>query len=93
VFSGAKGFDPKLADLVDERVLDHAARWGAAIRLAQRLSGGTEQLLGRTQIAVEGGSLLLRMKARDQALYSDATARRHRQLAALMGCEARVVVQ
>jgi exopolyphosphatase/guanosine-5'-triphosphate,3'-diphosphate pyrophosphatase len=92
VFGGSKGFDPKLADLVDERMLDHAARWGAAIRLAQRLSGGTEQLLGRTEVAVQGGALLLRMKARDRAIYSDAAARRHRQLAAMMGCEARVVV-
>lgn len=91
-FGGDGAFAPRLAELVDQRVLDHAARWGAGIRLAQRLSGGTERLLGRTAIALEEGAVVLRLKARDRALYSDAAARRHRQLAGLMGCEARVEV-
>jgi exopolyphosphatase/guanosine-5'-triphosphate,3'-diphosphate pyrophosphatase len=43
-FGGDGDFSSDLAELVDERVLDHAGRWGAAIRLAQRLSGGTERI-------------------------------------------------
>lgn len=91
-FGGDGSFSRELAELVDERVLEHAGRWGAAIRLAQRLSGGTERILGRSSIAAEEGAVVLRLQERDRGLYSDATARRHRQLAGLMGCEARVVV-
>jgi hypothetical protein len=36
---------------------------------------------------------VLRLKAGDRALYSDAAARRHRQLAALMGVEARLALE
>ena len=42
---GGEIFDAALCELVEERVLEHADRWGAAIRLAQRLSGGTASLL------------------------------------------------
>jgi exopolyphosphatase/guanosine-5'-triphosphate,3'-diphosphate pyrophosphatase len=89
-FGGEGPFNPALAQLVDERVLDHAGQWGAAIRLAQRLSGGTERLLSRCRIGVEDGAVVLRLGRKDQALYSDVTARRHRQLAGLMGCGARL---
>jgi hypothetical protein len=41
---------------------------------------------------MEQGALVLRLQERDRALYSDATARRHRQLAGLMGSEARLQV-
>ena len=89
-FGGDGPFDPRLADLVEERVLDHAGQWGAAIRLAQRLSGGTEKLLGRTAIRLDGDEVVLALRARDRALYSDIAARRHRQLAASMNCTARL---
>ncbi|WP_300974225.1 Ppx/GppA family phosphatase [Sphingomonas sp. LHG3406-1] len=91
-FGGDGPFNPALAQLVEQRVLDHAGRWGAAIRLAQRLSGGTERLLSRCSIALEEGEVVLRLKAKDRALYSDIAARRHRQLASLMGCGARLEV-
>lgn len=89
-FGGEGPFNASLAQLVDERVLDHAGQWGAAIRLAQRLSGGTERLLSRCTIALEEGEIVLRLKPRDRGLYSDIVARRHRQLATLMGASARV---
>lgn len=91
-FGGDGPFSPSLANLVEERVLEHAGQWGAAIRLAQRLSGGTEKVLGRSSIALEDGAVVLRLKSKDRALYSDAVARRHRQLANLMGCEAQLEV-
>ena len=85
-------FAPGLANLVEERVLEHAGQWGAAIRLAQRLSGGTEKILSRCSIALDEGDVVLSLKAKDRGLYSDAVARRHKQLALLMGCGARVEV-
>lgn len=84
-FGGEGTFDPALADLVDSRLLDHAAEWGAAIRLAQRLSGGTEKILQRAELRREEDRVVLSLPARDRAFYSDVVARRHRQLAALMG--------
>ena len=89
-FGGGGPFSPALAELVDARVLDHAGQWGAAIRLAQRLSGGTEKLLGRSTVTLEEDAVMLRMLTRDARLYSDAVGRRHRQLATLLGREARV---
>jgi exopolyphosphatase/guanosine-5'-triphosphate,3'-diphosphate pyrophosphatase len=92
VFGGDGEFAPRLAELVDERMLDHAERWGAAIRLAQRFSGGTEKLLSRTVARLEEGAVVLKLKSADRALYSDAAARRHRQLASMMRREARVEI-
>jgi exopolyphosphatase/guanosine-5'-triphosphate,3'-diphosphate pyrophosphatase len=89
-FGGDGPFNQGLAQLVDQRVLDHAGQWGAAIRLAQRLSGGTEKLLARCRIGVEESAVVLRLARKDQRLYSDIVARRHRQLAGLMGMTARV---
>ncbi|GAA4014678.1 exopolyphosphatase [Sphingomonas swuensis] len=89
-FGGDGPFDGRLADLVEQRVLEHAGQWGAAIRLAQRLSGGTEKLLERTSVRLEEGEVVLSLTRKDRAIYSDVTARRHRQLAALMGYSARV---
>ena len=91
-FGGDGPFSPALAQLVEQRVLDHAGQWGAAIRLAQRLSGGTERLLSRCELGLEESAVVLRLQAKDRALYSDTVARRHRQLAGLMGSAARVEV-
>ncbi|GAA4043070.1 exopolyphosphatase [Sphingomonas rosea] len=91
-FGGEGSFSPELADLVDARVLDHAGQWGAALRLAQRLSGGTEKLLSRSAVSLDEGELVLHLKKKDAALYSDAVGRRHRQLAALMGASPRLEI-
>ena len=89
-FGGDGPFNESLAELVDQRVLDHAGQWGAAIRLAQRLSGGTEKLLGRSRIGLEDGAVVLRLQRKDRGLYSDVVARRHKQLAGLMDMPARL---
>ena len=89
-FGGDGPFNQSLAQLVEQRVLDHAGQWGAAIRRAQRLSGGTEKLLERCRIGLEENEVVLRLARKDARLYSDIVARRHRQLANLMGLTARV---
>lgn len=86
-FGGDGAYDPNVGTLVEERVLEHADRWGRAIRLAQRLSGGTASLLKRTALSVDGERLLLSLKASDRALYSDTVRKRFRQLAAALGLE------
>ena len=92
-FGGEGPFAAGLAELADARVLDHAGQWVAAIRLGQRISGGTEKLLERSSLALEEDSVTLSIPARDAPFYSDVVARRHRQLAALLNREARVKLQ
>ena len=91
-FGGDGAFDDRVGALLDARELEHADRWGRAIRLAQRLSGGTASLLKRTLISADNGQLLLSFAKKDRALYSDAVAKRHRQLAAALKLEAAIAV-
>ncbi len=81
--------DP-LMRLADYESLELACRWGLAMRLGQRLSGGVAGPLQRTRLAVEDGRLLLRTEPADAILYGEAVERRHRALAALCGLEARL---
>ena len=59
--------------------------WGRALRLAQRLSGGTETLLRKTSIGLAPGRVILSMPAKYRELYSDAVKRRLTQLAKALG--------
>ena len=81
--------DP-LMRLADYESLELACRWGLAMRLGQRLSGGVAGPLQRTRLAVEDSRLLLRTEPADAILYGEAVERRHRALAALCGLEARL---
>ena len=87
---GANSLDG-LASLVREGELKRAVRWGLAIRLGQRLSGGVAGPLKRSSLTIEGKSLCLRLPSEDRALYGDAVEKRFRQLAAEMGLEPRLV--
>jgi exopolyphosphatase/guanosine-5'-triphosphate,3'-diphosphate pyrophosphatase len=59
--------------------------WGRALRLAQRLSGGTETLLRKTSIELAPGRVVLSMPTKYRELYSDAVERRLTQLAKALG--------
>ncbi|NNM75567.1 Ppx/GppA family phosphatase [Sphingomonas sp. ID1715] len=79
-----------LATLASAQDLRRAVRWGLAIRLGQRLSGGVAEPLRRTSIAIDGKALVLQLNDGDRALYGDAVDKRFRQLASEMGLEPRV---
>ena len=49
-FGGDGGFSKQLGALLDPGEDERAIAWGRAIRLAQRLSGGTEALLRRSSL-------------------------------------------
>ncbi|MFC7537067.1 Ppx/GppA family phosphatase [Sphingomonas sp. GCM10030256] len=87
-FGGDGAYDDKIGGIVDARELEHADHWGRAIRLAQRISGGTASLLDRSTVRQQDGELILTLKGRDRALYSDAVAKRHRQLASALDLRA-----
>lgn len=76
---------PPLAALAPADDLALAKRWGLAIRLGQRLSGGVAAPLKRTRLAIDADALWLCLPPADQALYGDAVERRHKALANAMG--------
>lgn len=90
-FGGGANALGRLASLAKEAELKQAVRWGLAIRLGQRLSGGIAGPLKRSSLRVEGRALCLNLPGQDRALYGDAVDKRFRQLAAEMGLEPRVV--
>ncbi len=84
-FGGDGGFSNKLAALLRPGEEERASAWGKALRLAQRLSGGTETLLRKTSIALEPRRLVLSIAARQRELYTDPVERRLNQLAKALG--------
>lgn len=83
-------FSLKLASLLRPGEDERVRAWGKAIRLAQRLSGGTEALLRKTGISLAKGKIILAIPAKQRELYSDAVERRLVQLGKAMGREAEV---
>ncbi len=75
-FGGDGGFNPRLAALLKPGETERVVAWGRALRLAQRLSGGTEVLLRKTSIELEPGRVVLSIPAKYRELYSDAVERR-----------------
>jgi exopolyphosphatase/guanosine-5'-triphosphate,3'-diphosphate pyrophosphatase len=70
--------------LTDAPSLRRAWLWGLALRLGQRLSGGTAQALTASRLYRRGGELVLTLAPHHAALYGDAVARRLRGLAQAM---------
>ena len=82
------GFSGKLTALLRLGENERASAWGRAIRLAQRLSGGTETLLRKSRVELTPKRVTLTISPRFQALYADAVERRFRQLGTALGREA-----
>lgn len=74
--------------LADAASLARARDWGLALRLGQRLTGGTAQALEKGRLRREGGKLVLTLPAAQAALYGEPVARRHRTLAQALRLEA-----
>ncbi|HEU4968729.1 Ppx/GppA family phosphatase [Sphingomonas sp.] len=90
-FGGGAGSLGALATLAGENDVRRAVRWGLAIRLGQRLSGGVAGPLRRSSLKVEGRALCLSLPGQDRGLFGEAVEKRFRQLADAMGLEARLV--
>lgn len=83
---GTDSPDP-LGRLAPHDELQLAARWGLAMRLGQRLSGGVAGPLQRTQLMLVDDALTLIVEDGDGALYGDAVERRHKALATAFSAE------
>lgn len=75
-----------LTRLASKDALAIAMQWGLAIRLAQRLDGGTGKALGVTRLSREGDVLTLSLAGEAKALISDGVERRLTHLANAIGC-------
>jgi len=84
-FGGDGGFGARLETLLRPGESERVGSWGRALRLAQRLSGGTEALLRKTGIDLVPGGILLSIPEKYRMLYSDAVERRLQQLAKALG--------
>ncbi len=62
-----------------------AIAWGLAIRLAQRLSGGTQAILTRTRLCTRDGMLVLQLPHDGAHLAGEQTVRRLAQLGVALG--------
>ena len=92
-FGGDRGFDRRVAALLDQREEERCAAWGRAIRLAQRLSGGTEATLRHSAMAPVGDRLVLEIPKRHAALLGEAVEQRLRQLAKALGKTAEIAIR
>jgi len=75
----------RLARLTDAQSLGLARAWGLALRLGQRLTGGTAAPLAASALTIEGDTLVLTLDPADAPLFGEAVTRRLKALAAVLG--------
>jgi len=84
-FGGDSSLSAQLAVLLRPGESERVSAWGRALRLAQRLSGGTEALLRKTSIGLGPGKILLSIPEKYRMLYSEPVERRLQQLGKVLG--------
>ncbi|HYE27221.1 MAG TPA: Ppx/GppA family phosphatase [Allosphingosinicella sp.] len=88
-FGGGRDFpDKRIAALCSREELECAGRWGLAMRLGQRLSGGLASSLERSRLERRGDVIRLVLPKEEEALYGETVDRRLRKLASALGCKA-----
>jgi exopolyphosphatase / guanosine-5'-triphosphate,3'-diphosphate pyrophosphatase len=79
-YGGKRSTPPLLALLAPPEQLNRAAQWGAAIRLAQRLDGGTGEALADVALTAQDGKATLHFQPGYEHLDSSTVRRRLRRL-------------
>lgn len=92
-FGGGNNVFPGGGVLASEKATQRAICWGLAMRLGQRISGGTRNPLEQTRLRKANGHLEIIMAAGLRDLYGDAVAKRHVQLANMLDLEAVLVTE
>ncbi|MFZ4109073.1 MAG: Ppx/GppA family phosphatase, partial [Polymorphobacter sp.] len=80
-----------LSQLASPAQLARARAWGLALRLGQRLTGGTATALTASRLGRDDGQVVLRLDARHAALFGDAVLRRLKLLGSAIALEPKVV--
>lgn len=89
-FGGGTAPLDALLPLAPAEDLTLAVHWGMAMRLGQRLSGGTAPPLQHSTLARTSDRIILTLPSALEPLYGDVVLRRHRQLANLLGLQAKL---
>lgn len=76
--------------LLDEADLTLAHKVGLALRLGQRISGGTRELLDHVVLAIDGEELILTVRGAENYLLGESVERRMSNLATAMGLKVAV---
>jgi len=89
---GGSGIVPVISSICAPSEILAAERWGYALRLGQRFSGGVADALVGSRLQLSDRTLDLHIESGNSILYGEAVERRHRTLAGSFGVEARLVV-
>jgi exopolyphosphatase/guanosine-5'-triphosphate,3'-diphosphate pyrophosphatase len=81
-----------LAQLAPPAMFARARAWGLALRLGQRLTGGTASGLFASGLERAGSAVVLRLAPEHAALVGDTVARRFKLLANALGLEPKIVI-
>lgn len=76
-----------LAQLAPAPMLARARAWGLALRLGQRLTGGTAIALSASRLTRDGQSIVLHLAPAHAALLGDAVSRRLKLVGTALGLE------
>jgi exopolyphosphatase/guanosine-5'-triphosphate,3'-diphosphate pyrophosphatase len=81
-----------LSQLAPPALLARARAWGLALRLGQRLTGGTYSCLSASGLDRAGGAVVLRLAPEHASLVGDTVARRLKLLGNALGLEPKIVL-
>jgi exopolyphosphatase/guanosine-5'-triphosphate,3'-diphosphate pyrophosphatase len=85
---GGEGVPAIVPRLLGAEACARAMRWGLAMRLGQRLSGGVAGPLRTSRLGLDPATVTLALSGEDGALYGEAVERRHKALAEALGRKA-----
>ncbi|ARS25756.1 Ppx/GppA family phosphatase [Sphingomonas sp. KC8] len=91
-FGGDGGPAPVVTALLEAPDIEQAERWGLAMRLGQRLSGGVAEALEKSALRLNADAVTLALRAGDAVLYGESVERRHKTLAAAFNLKANLSV-
>jgi len=74
-----------MSPVLSEDAMKQAEILGLALRLAQRISGGTEGILAKCDLKIDGGRVVLHVPRENAHLVSEVVERRLKNLATAMG--------
>ncbi len=86
-FGGGTDAYPGFGGLAEEPDRQRAAAWGLALRLAQRLSGGTLGVLRKSRLSRDGDTIILDLLPGAEMLAGEAVEKRLRQFAQWLDCD------
>jgi exopolyphosphatase/guanosine-5'-triphosphate,3'-diphosphate pyrophosphatase len=90
---GGTGCDPVIGRLCGPEDIARAERWGLALRLGQRLSGGIGRPLEVTRLWQDDKTVKLAIPRADAALYGEIVERRLKSLAQACGRAAELILE